>query len=215
MKAKASETAQKLLNLYRQEHVIVGGWAAVNRAFLNEATDDVIKELSALPTGTMLIQHIENLRSGITEIDSIDHELMPYGGAFDDASINISLTPQQWNELESALANFTPDQSGLDRIQSLGIVQKFGNEWAIAIRDALSARPQLIEKWSLVIKTYNAYRLWNQVHEIIAQPISDRTRAQVQADMPEYETYLPMFGVAGTELLNKLRNFISNKADNN
>ena len=27
--------------------------------------------------------------------------------------------------------------------------------------------------------------------------------------MPEYETYLPMFGNAGTELLEKLRSFIT------
>jgi hypothetical protein len=39
--------------------------------------------------------------------------------------------------------------------------------------------------------------------------LSERVRAQVQADMPDYETYLPMFGDAGTELLAKLRTFIS------
>ena len=58
-------------------------------------------------------------------------------------------------------------------------------------------------------QTYNAYRLWDMANEIIANPISDRARAQVQADMPEYETYLPMFGDAGAELLAKLRTFIS------
>ena len=45
MKAKNVAVAQKLLNLYRQEHVIIGGWSAVNPVFINEATDDVIKEL--------------------------------------------------------------------------------------------------------------------------------------------------------------------------
>ena len=51
MKAKASSIAQKLLNLYRQEHVIFGGWAAVNRVFVDEASDDVLRELRDLPTG--------------------------------------------------------------------------------------------------------------------------------------------------------------------
>lgn len=209
MKAKASEVAQKLMNLYRQEHVILGGWAAVNQVLLNEATDDVIKEIKTLATGEMLARHIENLRSGKTKIDEIDRELMPYGGAFSDAATTTTLTSQQITELSGALARFTPDQTGLDMIQNLAVVKKYGNEWTIAIRDALIQHPQLMDKWKLVIQTFNAYRLWNQVHEIIAQPISDRTLAQVQADMPEYETYLPMFGVAGTELLNKLRNFIN------
>ena len=44
---------------------------------------------------------------------------------------------------------------------------------------------------------------------VISTPLTERTRAQVQSDMPEYETYLPMFGDAGAELLSKLRTFIS------
>ena len=40
MKAKASVVAQKLLNLYRQEHVIVGGWAAVNAVLPEEEGSD-------------------------------------------------------------------------------------------------------------------------------------------------------------------------------
>jgi len=85
----------------------------------------------------------------------------------------------------------------------------FGEEWPTAIRAALSKHPQLLEKWNVINQTYNAYRLWNTAHEVIANPLSERVRAQVQADMPEYETYLPMFGEAGTELLAKLRTFVS------
>ena len=51
MKTKASTVAQKLLNLYRQEHVIFGGWAAVNQVFVAEADNDVMRELRPLPTG--------------------------------------------------------------------------------------------------------------------------------------------------------------------
>ena len=61
MKPKASTIAQKLLNLYRQAHVIIGGWGALNPIFVDEATPDVISELSNLPTGKMLAKHIENL----------------------------------------------------------------------------------------------------------------------------------------------------------
>lgn len=210
MNAKTSTIAFKLLNLYRQEHVIVGGWTTVNPIFVNEATDDVIKELRDMPTGKLLVRHIENLRSGKTPMDSIDPELLPYGGMMIAEDIaTIKLTANQWQELEDALNSFTPDQMGLERFMKLDVVREFGEEWQNAIRSALNARPQLLDRWNIVNQTYNAYRLWDTANEIIANPISERSRAQVQADMPEYETYLPMFGDAGTELLAKLRTFVS------
>ena len=210
MNAKTSTIALKLLNLYRQEHVIIGGWTTVNPIFVNEATDDVIKELRDMPTGKLLVRHIENLRSGKTPMDSIDPELLPYGGMMVAEDIaTIKLTANQWQELEDALNSFTPDQMGLERFMKSDVVREFGEEWQNAIRSALNARPQLLDRWNIVNQTYNAYRLWDTANEIIANPISERSRAQVKADMPEYETYLPMFGDAGTELLAKLRTFVS------
>ena len=210
MNTKSSVTALKLVNLYRQEHVIVGGWAAVNAVLVNEATDDVINELQNLPTGKMLIRHIENLRSGKTQMDSIEPELMPYGGQMQDASMpSVKLTDNQWQELEYGFENFTPDQAGLKMFTSLGVVQQFGPEWITAIRDAIAQKPYLMDRWNVINQTYNAYRLWDTANEIIANPISERERAQVQADMPEYETYLPMFGETGMQLLEKLRTVIS------
>ncbi len=211
MKAKASVIAQKLLNLYRQEHVIIGGWAAVNPVFVNEAEPDVIEELRALPTGKMLIEHIENLRSGKTSMDSIERDLLPYGGMMAQSELTVPLTRTQITDLEYALNNFTPDQDGLNRIQNLPVVQKFGDQWIQAIRAALATRPDLTAKWDTVAQTYRAYNLWNTASEMVNEPISERSRAQLQADMPEYETYLPMFGDAGIELLTKLRAFISTR----
>lgn len=211
MKAKASTIAQKLLNLYRQEHVIIGGWAAVNPVFVNEAEPDVIEELRTLPTGRMLIAHIENLRSGKTSMDSIERDLMPYGGLMNQSELTVSLTNNQIADLEYALNNFTPDQDGLDRIQDLDVVKKFGDQWIQSIRAALVTRPDLAKKWDTVTQTYQAYHLWNIASQMVNEPISERARAQLQADMPEYETYLPMFGNPGTELLTKLRTFISTR----
>lgn len=163
-----------------------------------------------MPTGKLLVQHIENLRSGKTAMDSIDSELLPYGGMMTAEDVaTIKLNPNQWRELENALQEFTPDQAGLDRFMSLELVRNLGEEWQNSIRAILNARPKLLDKWNIVKQTYNAYRLWDVANEIIANPISERVRAQVQADMPEYETYLPMFGDAGAELLAKLRTFIS------
>lgn len=210
MKARITATAQRLLNLYRQEHVIVGGWATVNPVFIAEATDDVIKELREMPTGKMLVRHIENLRSGKTPMDSIESDLMPYGGLMTQSSLaNTALSPKDMTELQSALAGFTPDQEGLQKIEALGAVRRFGEEWPNAIHDALESHPDMQAQWEIVTKTYRAYQLWDMANQIINTPLDERARAEIQADMPEYETYLPMFGDAGTELLSRLRTFIS------
>ncbi len=211
MQAKASVVAQKLINMYRQEHVIVGGWAAVNQVFIDEATPDVIQELQTLPTGNMLIRHIENLRSGKTPMNGINRELLPYGGMMMDTIAHISLTQTEFNELANAINSFTPDQNGLNSILQLNAIKKFGAKWPTSIRSILAEYPNLIQKWATVIQTHRAYTLWNTANEILKQPLSERTRAELQADMPEYETYLPMFGDTGTELLNKLRNYIRSR----
>lgn len=210
MKVKIRATAQKLVNLYRQAHVIIGGWSAINPIFIDEANDAVIQEIQELPTGKMLVQHINNLRSGKTPIDSIERELLPYGGMMaGDALATVSLTNEQWQELENGIKNFVPTQDGLNDFTELNVVRKFGEEWQAAISSLLQTKPNLRDGWATINQTYNAYRLWNTAHEVISNPLTERVRAQVQSDMLEFETYLPMFGNAGTELLTKLRTFIS------
>lgn len=209
MKAKIKTTAQRLLNLYRQEHVIVGGWATVNPVFVNEATDDVIAELRDMPAGKTLVQHIENLRSGKTPMDSIERELLPYGGMMTESITSINLQDNEMHELQHAINEFTPDQAGLDKFLSTAVVRRFGEEWPVAIRSVIDKHPQLLAKWNMIKQTYEAYRLWDSANEIISNPLSDRARALVQADMPDYEMYLPKFGAQGIELLEKLRTFIS------
>ena len=209
MKAKIRTTAQRLLNLYRQEHVIIGGWATINPIFINDATDEVITELKDMPTGPTLIQHIENLRSGKTPMDSIERELLPYGGMMTESIASISLRDDELHELQNAIEQFTPDQSGLNMFLDTPVVHKFGEEWPVAIRSVIDNHPQMLAKWDTIKQTYDAYRLWDSANEIISNPLSERTRALVQSDMPDYETYLPKFGVQGIELLEKLRTFIS------
>ena len=58
------------------------------------------------------------------------------------------------------------------------------------------------------MQTWRAYHLWDMASQIVSQPMTERTRAQIQADMPEYETFLPMFADAGKKLLEKLRTFM-------
>jgi hypothetical protein len=197
------------MNLYRQQHAILGGWAAVNPVFVNDATPDVMAELVKLPTGARLIQHIENLRSGATPMHSVARDLQPYGGLMAEAVASTDLSESELAELRQALDLFIPDSNGLQKIKSLNVVKKFGDEWQVGIRSSIKGYPELLEPWENVIKTDRAFYLWKIANDIISQPLNERARAQVQADLPEYETYLPLFGDSGKELLTKLRTFMS------
>lgn len=210
MSHQAHIIAQRLLNLYRQEHVILGGWASVNRVFIAESNDNqVISELENMPTGKRLITHINNLRSGKTPMDSIDKDLLPYGGMMSGQDVNISLTDDEIAELKTALAKFQTSTESLNEIKQMPLVQKFGNDWAQDIKSAIAHDATLSATWEKVIKTDIAYRIWDSAQQLLSETLTERNRAQIQADMPEFETYLPMFGDTGVKTLEKLRTFIS------
>jgi len=210
MSQQAHIIAQRLLNLYRQEHVINGGWAAVNRVFVAESNDEqIIKELENLPTGKRLIAHINNLRSGKTPMDSIDKDLLPYAGLMSGQDTNISLTAEEIAELKNALADFQPSIENLNDIKQMSLVQKFGNNWAKDIKAAVANDSVLSQQWNNVIQTDTAYNIWNSAQKLLSETLTERNRAQIQADMPEFETYLPMFGDSGKKVLDKLRTFVS------
>ncbi|MCL2331238.1 MAG: hypothetical protein FWC61_01705 [Proteobacteria bacterium] len=210
MKERPAIVAQRLLNLYRQAHVIAGGWPAVNPIFVSDSDSSVIAELKKLPTGGKLAQHIANLQTGKTPMNSIDRELMPYGGAmFVPSAESEKFSDGEVGELERALNKFAPDEDHLKEIKELGAVKKFGDDWLAGVGFALSSRPDLAEKWKIVQQTVRAYDLWSTANNILSSPVAERERARVQADLPEYETYLPMFGDAGKELLSKLRAAVS------
>ena len=210
MQEQPRVVAQRLLNLYRQAHVIVGGWAAVNKALIAESGDpQVMEALEKMPTGKRLATHINNLRNGATPMNTIDPDLLPYGGLLATQEMAVSLTQSEMDELKSALANFEPTPDGLKKIKQLEYVRKFGADWAESIKSALSDDANALSIWENVIRTSKAYQLWDSAKQLTADTLTERNRAQIQADMPEFETYLPMFGDAGNELLTKLRTFMS------
>lgn len=203
-------TAQRLLNLYRQEHVITGGWAAVNEVFLRESADEnVMTALAGLPTGEKLVKHIQNLRSGKTPMDSIENDLLPYGGMMFGAEAEASLTDNEINQLQTALDSFETTPEGLDVIKELPFIQKFGSNWINDVKSALSDNSDLLSKWEIVARTAKAYSIWDLAKKLASEPLTERNRAQIQADMLEFETYLPMFGDTGKDVLVKLRASVS------
>lgn len=215
MKAKASVTAQKLLNLYRQAHVIVGGWASVNRVFIDEANDEVLHELQDLPTGKMLVAHITNLRNGTTPMDSIARDLLPYGGMMAESGATTDISQSELQQLISAINAFTPSSEGMDEFMSTPVIKKFDSDWVLLGQNALSNNPDALQKFDDIVHVSTAYQLWNKANEILTQPVTDRVRAMLQVDMPEYETYLPMFGDEGKELLRRLHSLTSSMPSHN
>lgn len=210
MSQQAHTVAQRLLNLYRQEHVIEGGWAAVNPVFVAESDDEqVITELENMPTGKKLIAHINNLRSGKTPMDAIDKDLLPYGGTMSGIGDNVSLSDSEFKELTNALNKFQPTHESLVAFRNVPVVKKFGTEWAQNIKTAVISDADLLAKLQTVVQTDKAYRTWDSAKQLLSETLTDRQRAQIQADMPEYETFLPMFGDQGKEMLVKLRTFMS------
>jgi len=67
----------------------------------------------------------------------------------------------------------------------------------------------MLPQWENVVRTAKAYQMWDSAKQLTSETLTERNRAQIQADMPEFETYLPMFGDSGQELLLKLRTFMS------
>lgn len=213
MPQQAHIIAQRLLNLYRQEHVIEGGWVAVNKVFLAESNDaQVISELENMPTGKKLVAHINNLRNKKTPMNTIDKDLLPYGGLMSGVETSFSLTDAEFNELKNALDKFQPTLESLNALKNMPMIHKFGNDWAQDIKAAIVSKPDMLAKWAVVIQTDKAYRIWNSARELLSETLTERNRAQIQADMPEYETFLPMFGDSGKEMLKRLRTFMSSQS---
>ena len=209
MKTRGAATAQRLMNLYRGAHAIDGGWAAVNAALVAESDDAAAAEIAKLPCGSALNAHIANLKSGRTRMDSIAPELLPYNGMLSrGAAAPSAVDAAEYAELRAALESFAPDAEHVGRVKRLALVRRFGDNWPSGVR-AILRDGRLLEIWTAVLRADGALRYWNRAAEILgaANP-TEFMRAEVQADLPEYETYLPVFGASGADVLTRLRRFV-------
>ncbi|MDR0319273.1 MAG: hypothetical protein LBH81_00850 [Rickettsiales bacterium] len=215
--ARPQVVAQRLLNLYRQYHVINGKWAALNPVFLKEGTaTDVLTALEKLPTGDKLAQHIKNLQNGkntYAYFDTIDPNLLPYNGMMEAQAAAPKLPEREMSALARELRGFVPNAESLERIKSLPLVKSLGDNWRNEISAAVANSPDLAATWDIVLKLDTATALWFKAGQLLAETPSERMRAEVQADMFDYENYLPMFGQAGTDLLDQLRRAVSTQSE--
>ncbi|MDR1697028.1 MAG: hypothetical protein LBR41_02280 [Rickettsiales bacterium] len=204
MKERPAVIAQRLINICRQAHVIPGGWARINKIIIEEATEDVVAEMPKLPCGVLFLAHLDDLKSGRTPMNTINREISPYGGMMESEKSTRTLSESELAELSAVLEKFQPDAQHLEQIKSLPFVAAFGAKWLAGVRASLHDE-DLIAKWRNVYTTHYAMFWWNRAREMLSSPATDITRAQVQADLPEYETYMPMFGETGQSTLAELR----------
>jgi hypothetical protein len=78
LQKEVDEIAWRMLNIFRNFHVINGGIETVNKYFIT-ADDNVIASIKNLPSGKKLAEHILNLKSGKTKMNSISEYLLPFG----------------------------------------------------------------------------------------------------------------------------------------
>jgi len=82
---RAIVIGRRYLNIFHQLHVINAGIEVLNKDFLS-LPDDVVNILPELSGGLKFYQHIQNLKNGVTPIDKIDVDLLPFGkDVFDSA----------------------------------------------------------------------------------------------------------------------------------
>ena len=75
---RALAIGKKYLNIFHQLHVIKAGIEALNKDFVS-LPDDVLNILPELSGGSKFYQHIKNLKDGVTPMNKIDADLLPFG----------------------------------------------------------------------------------------------------------------------------------------
>lgn len=78
-RVQPSAIAAKMVNLFRQYHVIRGGIERLNQEFI-KATEEVLDVMENIPGGNTLKKHIIKLKKGETPMNAIHVELLPYNG---------------------------------------------------------------------------------------------------------------------------------------
>ena len=89
---RAIAIGKRYLNIFHQLHVIKAGIEALNKDFVS-LPDDVLKVLPELSGGSKFYQHIKNLKEGVTPMDKIDADLLPFGkDVFDNQELFLEYT---------------------------------------------------------------------------------------------------------------------------
>ena len=159
---------KRYLNLFHQLHVIKAGLTALNKDFIS-LPDEVIEVLPELAGGAKFHQHIKNLKEGVTPIDKISPDLLPFGKeVFEDKSLykqytgfdyderivvksssdDLSTTFQPKVEMSSSsdnnsifnlLRKFQATPQFLQQFKSDETVIELGGDWKVGIKNLIQS----------------------------------------------------------------------------
>ena len=166
---KAKGLARRAINIFRQLHVIDAPLKELNEKFLS-LDSDTVALLPEMPGGVKLYSHIQNLIGGLTPMNKIDPDLLPFGKeVFEDKklyaeftdfdkdsyvpappkvalkhAVGAKATPADPMEpVWVALKNFNGEAEKLEAFKALPAVKAFGENWRLEIaeRIPMSALP--------------------------------------------------------------------------
>jgi len=166
---RAKVAARRAINIFRQLHAIEAPLKEMNEKFLS-LDSDAVALLPEMPGGVKLYSHIQNLAAGLTPLDKIDPDLLPFGEAvFEDkklyrdytdydketyvpappkvefrhASDAPSPAADPMAAMWGALRAFDGSSEKLEAFKELPAVKSFGDNWRLEIaeRIPMSALP--------------------------------------------------------------------------
>ena len=166
---KAKGLARRAINIFRQLHVIDAPLKELNKKFLS-LDSDAVALLPEMPGGVKLYSHIQNLIGGLTPMDKIDPDLLPFGKeVFEDKKLYAEFTDfdkdsyipappkvalkhasetkakaaDPMEPVWAALRDFNGEAERLEVFKALPAVKAFGDNWRLEVaeRIPMSALP--------------------------------------------------------------------------
>ena len=160
---KAKGGARRAINIFRQLHVIEAPLKELNERFLS-LDSDAVALLPSMPGGAQLYSHIQNLANGLTPLDKIDPDLLPFGAeVFEDKKLYMQFTdfdkesyvptppPVNFKHVAEtkaaavdpmeqvwvALRGFDGSAEKLEAFKALAVVRSFGDNWRVEIAERI------------------------------------------------------------------------------
>jgi len=200
--------AQYLLNLFRQNHVFADKLESLNKKFLT-ASAEALEALKHLPTGTILLRHIDLLKTKKVPLHKIAKdcvlfpELTPPENTVILSEEKKETSPVNKSSGEEtilrALDSFRPDNAHLNTFK-----QDLGINWKTRLMDfvsknKLNASQQ--QAYETVLGFSDAIDAWHKAESVLQED----NQVKARSILSNLETVLPQFGSAGQDLLMRVK----------
>lgn len=200
--------ARYLLNLFRQNHIFAGSLESLNKKFLT-ASPETVDDLKKLPTGAILVRHIDLLKTKKVPLTKIARECVLFPELTPPENIMIlpegkkeSLPANKSSGEETilrALDSFRPDNAHLNTFK-----QDLGVNWKTRLMDFVSKNKlnsSQQQAYETVLGFSDAIDSWHKAEDILQED----NQVKARSILANLEAVLPQFGVAGQDLLTRVK----------